>query len=575
MVLPSNPPVSAVSIVEVLRAWADTTPDSLAFSFLTDAGEEGARLTYGDLDLQARAIAATLRDAAETGDRALLMYPPGLEFIAAFLGCLAAGIIAVPAYPPRRNRKDERLRAIVKDAKPRLILTSRQVLPTIETSELGNVNDSVSLATDAIEVGTDDNRPLPNIAGDRAAFLQYTSGSTGTPRGVIVTHDNLMANERAIQTAFRQTPDCVVVGWLPVFHDMGLIGNVLQPLHVGYSAVLLSPISFLREPVRWLQAISEYRGTTAGAPNFAYDLCVRGITEEQKQGLDLHSWTVAYNGAEPVWAETLDRFAEAFGGCGFRRAAFFPCYGLAEATLFVSGSPAIEEPRRHCVDPSALEGGGQAVAAEPPAGRWLVSSGRPAEGTKVLAVDPTTRMAVPERRVGELWVSSPSVAAGYWERDEETRTTFGNYLASGEGPFLSTGDLGFLDGGEVFVTGRLKDLIIIRGRNHYPQDIEQTAQSVHPSLRGGCGAAFETYKDGQPMLVIVQEIERRGRDLDAARLLGDVRQAVGRRHELHVHDLVLLEPGSLPKTSSGKVQRYRCRLDYEQGTLRQWKRAKS
>jgi acyl-CoA synthetase (AMP-forming)/AMP-acid ligase II len=284
---------------------------------------------------------------------------------------------------------------------------------------------------------------------------------------------------------------------------------------------------------------------------------------------------VAYNGAEPVWTETLDRFAEAFGGWGFRRTAFFPCYGLAEATLFVSGGPAHKGPRRRCLEPSALEQAGQVVATEPPGGRWLVSSGQPAEETNVLAVDPATRTVVPDGRVGELWLSSPSVAAGYWGRDEETRTTFGNYLASGEGPFLRTGDLGFLDEGEVFVTGRLKDLIILHGRNHYPQDIEQTVQSVHPGLLGGSGAAFEVYKDGQHQLVIVQEVERRGRDLDWARLLGDVRQAVADRHELHVHDLVLLEPGSLPKTSSGKVQRHACRLGYEQGTLRQWKRSKS
>jgi acyl-CoA synthetase (AMP-forming)/AMP-acid ligase II len=562
------------TILDRLRRHAQTQPDRLAYRFLHD--DEGSdTLTFGQLDQRTRGLAVRLREYAAPGDRALLLYPPGLEFIEAFLGCLAAGILAVPAYPPRRNRKDERLRAIAEDARPRLMLTTRQILPTVEASELGNINDLLSLATDALEAESDSNGPLPSTAGDSVALLQYTSGSTGMPRGVIVTHGNLMANEGAMQAAFLHTPDDVIVGWLPVFHDMGLIGNVLQPLYVGFPAILLSPLSFLREPVRWLRAITEYRATTAGAPNFAYDHCVRLITEEQKQGLDLRSWTVACNGAEPVWAETLDRFAKAFGGCGFCGAAFFPCYGLAEATLFVSGGPVHKEPRRRCVEPSVLEQAGQVVAAEPPGGRWLVSSGRPAEGTNVLAVDLATRTAVPDGRVGELWLSSPSVAAGYWGRDEETRTTFGNYLASGEGPFLRTGDLGFLDGSEVFVTGLLKDLIIIHGRNHYPQDIEQTVQSVHPGLRGGGGAAFEVYADGQPRLVIVQEVERRSRDLDSASLLGDVRQAVAERHELHVHDLVLLEPGSLPKTSSGKVQRHACRLGYEQGTLRQWKRSKS
>lgn len=567
-------PGSDETILDRLRIHSQTQPDRLAYRFLRDDATSDT-LTYGQLEQRVRALAGRLRQHAAPGDRALLLYPPGLQFIEAFLGCLAAGVIAVPAYPPRRHRKDERLRAIVEDARPRSILTGRQVLPLVEASELRTDCALPLLTTDDLEGESEAATPLPCVAGDSMAFLQYTSGSTGTPRGVMVRHDNLMANERAIQVAFGHTQDSIGVNWLPAFHDMGLIGTILQSLFVGCCSVLLAPHAFLLKPVRWLRAITEYRATTAGAPNFAYDHCVRTISLEEKQGLDLTSWRVAYNGSEPVRVETLEGFVEAFGDCGFRREAFFPCYGLAEATLFVSGGPADEGPHPRCVEPAGLEEAGQVVAAEPPAGRWLVSCGQPAEGTTVAVVDPATRTAVPDGRVGELWVCSRSVAAGYWGRDDETRTTFGNYLDSGEGPFLRTGDLGFLDGNEVFVTGRLKDLIIIHGRNHYPQDIEQTVESLHPALRRGCGAAFEVNKDGQPMLVIVQEVERHSGGLDVARLLGDVRQAVGDRHELHVHDLVLLEMGSIPKTSSGKVQRHRCRLDYQQGTLRLWKRLKS
>jgi acyl-CoA synthetase (AMP-forming)/AMP-acid ligase II len=561
------------TILDRLRIHTQTRPDRVAYRFLRD--DTSDTLTYGQLDQRVSALAARLRENTVPGERALLLYPPGLEFIEAFLGCLAAGVIAVPAHPPRRNRKDERLRAIVEDARPRLILISRQVRPLVEASEVGSESGLTLLANEDLVVEGAEAPPLPHVAGNSVAFLQYTSGSTGTPRGVIVSHDNLMANEQAIQAAFGHTQESVGVNWLPAFHDMGLIGTLLQSLFLGCCSVLLAPNAFLLKPVRWLRAIAEYQATTAGGPNFAYDHCVRSISPEEKQGLDLRSWRVAYNGSEPVRAETMDHFAEAFAECGFRRAAFFPCYGLAEATLFVSGGPAGEGPRPRCVDPVALEEAGQVVAAEPPAGRWLVSCGRPAEETKVVVVDPATRTAVPDGRVGELWVSSRSVAAGYWGRDEETRATFDNYLDNGEGPFLRTGDLGFLAEGEVFVTGRLKDLLIFHGRNHYPQDIEETVQSVHPALRQGCGAAFEVIKDSQPMLVIVQEVERHSRDLDVARLLGDVRQAVGDRHELHVHDLMLLETGSIPKTSSGKVQRHLCRLGYEQGTLRQRKRSKS
>ncbi|HTU92834.1 MAG TPA: fatty acyl-AMP ligase, partial [Gemmataceae bacterium] len=549
------PHSSDETILDRLRRHAESRTDQIAYRFLRDDGGSHT-LTFGQLNRRVRSLAARLSEHTSPGDRALLMYPPGLEFIEAFLACLAAGIIAIPAYPPRPNRKAERHWAILEDATPSLILISSQVAP--KSRRLTPTGSPAAyLVTDEIELNNEDDWPRPTIGPETVAFLQYSSGSTGTPRGVIVTHGNLMANEKAIQIAFRHTQEDVVVGWLPVFHDMGLIGNVLQPLYVGFPAILFSPTSFLREPVRWLRAISEYRGTTAGAPNFAYDHCVRSIKEEQKEGLNLRSWKVAYNGAEPVRADTLERFAAAFASCGFRKKAFFPCYGLAEATLFVSGGPAGVEPRRRCAEPSALEGG-QILATEPPHGRWHVGSGRPAEGTKIVVIDPSTKTPVPAGRVGELWVSSPSIAAGYWGREVESNSAFRNYLANGEGPFLSTGDLGFIDSDEVFVTGRSKDLIIIRGRNIYPQDVEAAIERVLPFVEANSCAAFTFEENGHELLGVVIEADRglvriartvvdgngkaEAANVELRVTVGKVRQVIGDEFEVPVHAVVFVRP---------------------------------
>ena len=581
MVLPSNPPESAASIVEVLGARADTTPDGLAFSFLTDGEEEGARLTYAGLDLQARAVAAELRDRAEAGDRALLMYAPGLEFIPAFFGCLYSGVVPVPVSPPRLDRLMQSwqvLDNIAADCRPKVVLTTRNLASLFGGSaavpHLGSLH---WLCTDDLDSSRAHSWREPTIDAGALALLQYTSGSTATPKGVMVTHRNLMHNQRTMEAAIAPEGPGLGVSWLPLYHDMGLLGGVVQPLFQGTPCVLMSPLGILQKPLRWLKAISRYRARSSGAPNFAFELCAERITAEQKAELDLSTWAVADVGGEPISPRTLERFAAAFASCGFRPEAFIPCYGLAEATLLVTANRVGVIPAVRSVSAAALEQG-EVVAAKPDSAeaRSFVGCGQLWLDTRIAIADAEAMTQRPPGSVGEIWVAGPSVAAGYWGRPEETENTFRAFLKdSGEGPFLRTGDLGFLQDGELFVTGRLKDLIVMRGRNHYPQDIEQTVQSVHSGLRGGCGAAFETYKDGQPRLVIVQEVERRGRGLDAAHLLGDVRQAVAERHELHVHELILLEPGSLPKTSSGKVQRHRCRLGYEQGTLRQWKRSKS
>jgi acyl-CoA synthetase (AMP-forming)/AMP-acid ligase II len=386
----------------------------------------------------------------------------------------------------------------------------------------------------------------------------------------VVTHRNLFHNQRVMQAALGGADPGLGVCWLPLYHDMGLIGGVLQTVFHGSPCVMLSPLGLLQKPVCWLRAVSRYRARSSGGPCFAYDLCAERISAEQKAGLDLSGWDLAILGAEPISPRTLERFAAAFAPCGFRPEAFAPCYGLAEATLLVT---ATRETVVRTVSAAALEQG-QVVAAAPGSGdsRSLVGCGRPWLDQQVVIVYPETLTRCPDGTVGEVQVAGPSVAQGYWNRLDETERTFRAFLRdTGEGPFLRTGDLGFLVDGELFVTGRLKDVLVIRGRNHYPQDIEQTVQAVHPGLRAGCGAAFETWQDGRPLLVVVQEVDRRCQGLDDDRLIGAIRQAVAERHGLHAHEVLLLRASSIPKTSSGKVQRHRCRLGYEQGTLRRWK----
>ncbi|HEX5715361.1 MAG TPA: amino acid adenylation domain-containing protein, partial [Thermoanaerobaculia bacterium] len=533
---------------------------------MADGEIEAARLTYAELDRQAREIGVALAGMGAAGERVVLLFPPGLEFISAFFGCLYAGAIAVPAYPPR-SRGLPRLRAIMEDARPRMVLTTGELL-TKARALLGGLADlpPVSwLATESLVERAGEWRQ-PQIDGDTIAFLQYTSGSTSTPKGVMVSHANLLHNEEMIRRAFGQSEESVILGWLPLYHDMGLIGNVLQPLYVGAPCILMSPIAFLQQPLRWLAAISRYRATTSGGPNFAYELCVRKITEERRAGLDLSSWRVAFNGAEPVRAETLDRFAETFAPCGFHREAFYPCYGLAEATLFAAGGR-LEEPSVVAAFASAgLEQG----RAEPAAGgRNLVGCGGAWMEQRIEVVDPESATLCPPARSGEIWIAGPSVAGGYWGRPEATERDFGARLAGDPtaGPFLRTGDLGFFDAdGELFVTGRLKDLVILRGRNHHPQDIELTAERAHPALRPGCGAAFSVEIGGEERLIIVQELERSA-DVAPQEVADAIRSAVAQEHEIQVQEIVLTRMGTIPKTSSGKIQRYACRAGYLAGDL--------
>ena len=557
------------TFIELLRSKSLRHPDRLAYTFLLDGESEEKKLTYGELDRQARAIAARLQELELEGQRVLLLYAPGLDYIAAFLGCLYAGVIPIPAYPPRNNQSLLRLQMIHGDAQAAAILTT---LPVKLRAELlfDNVPDLKILSwivTDTLDIGWAETWTPPEIDGSSLAFLQYTSGSTATPKGVMVSHDNLLHNERNIQELFQQTEDSVIVGWLPFYHDMGLIGNVLQPLYVGSSCVLMSPVAFLQRPFRWLQAISRYQGTTSGGPNFAYELCSKRVTAEERATLNLSSWQVAFNGAEPIRHETLERFAATFAGCGFKRESFYPCYGLAESTLIVSGKMHRGMPSVKAFRADALEQN-RAVECETEQvnSRSLVSCGESLRDQRII-VDPQTLTECLVGQVGEVWVKGESVTQGYWNRREETEHTFHAYLSdTGAGPFLRTGDLGFLHEGELFITGRAKDLIIIRGQNHYPQDIELTVERCHTALRPGGGAAFSVESGGEERLVVVQEFDHRSK-ADLHEAISLIRQAISDEHELHTHAVALIKQGTIPKTSSGKIQRHACRAAFLNGSL--------
>lgn len=558
------------TLLELLQQRAAEEPDRTAFTFLDDTGAEADNVSYAELDRRARRVAASLQSSCKTGDRVLLLYPPGLEYIAAFFGCLYSQTIAVPLYPPRRNRNAQRFLSILSDSQASAALVTRQVssrLPSLLSS-----NDDMMklrlLVTDDLAENLEDDWRRPDVTGDTLAFLQYTSGSTSTPKGTCVTHSNLLHNEAIIKDLFKQDRDSIIVGWLPLYHDMGLIGNILQPLYTGARSILFTPASFLQRPLRWLEAISRYRATTSGGPNFAYDLCARTIGPEDKLNLDLSSWTTAFNGAEPINAQTLERFATEFEICGFRREAFFPCYGLAEATLLVSGKRQKGEPVVKCVTRRSLQDNNVIDARRSDVeAKVLVSCGAPSIDQQIKIVDPETRVACGAGRVGEIWISGPSVTQGYWNRPEETTYSFNAYLAGlSEGPFLRTGDSGFMSDGELYITGRLKDMIIIRGVNHYPQDIERTVENSHPALRANSGAAFGIEVGGEERLVVAQEVNNHHLS-NADEVIGAIQQAVNEEHELLLSTVILLKPGSIPKTSSGKIQRHACRAAFLSSAL--------
>ncbi|WP_153555745.1 aminotransferase class I/II-fold pyridoxal phosphate-dependent enzyme [Roseimaritima sediminicola] len=547
------------NFLDIIKHWTDIHPDDYAFHF-SDGEREEAALTYGQLWDEIRGLAGYLqRTGVRRGERVLLMYPPGLDFAVGFFACHAAGAIAVPAFPPRKNRKAGRIRSIAKDADARFALSTAKV-----AEQLGGENRHEDLV-DIELIGTDE--PLARdasawqqvaIDGDDVALLQYTSGSTGSPKGVMLSHRNLVANCEQITYAFEPEGATRGVTWLPTYHDMGLVGGVLQPIFVGKMNVLMSPMTFLQHPVKWLRTVSHYQAHISGGPNFAYQLCVDKISEDELQGLDLSSWFVAFNGAEPIRTSTLDAFAEKFAPVGFRREAFLPCYGMAETTLIVTGGPQATRPfartfQRHNLD----AGTATPIPKDREDAREMVGCGAVIPGERVEIVDAETNEILPPGKIGEIWVQGPSVGKGYWNAPEATAETFDARTSDGQGPFLRTGDLGFLHEDQLFVSGRLKDLIIIRGVNRYPQDIEKTVEEASEAVQAGAVAAFAMEHEGSERLVIVAETVR-SRNLDREKHLQAIRRAVTAQHELPPDALYLVRNSSVPKTSSGKIQRHAC-----------------
>ncbi|MGF1495174.1 MAG: fatty acyl-AMP ligase [Microcoleaceae cyanobacterium] len=563
------------TLVHLLRDRAQTRPDQKAYTFLPYGETESGSLTYGQLDQQARAIAVYLQSICSPGDRALVVYPytTGLEFIASFFGCLYAGVIAVTCIPPHSSKDIDNILDRFCSSGAKITLTSQALLQQLQgmvakRGELQEQFDQTTwITTDTLEFPDPSNWAEPKIQPETLAFLQYTSGSTGTPKGVKVTHGNVLHNSALIHHCFGHSTESQGVIWLPLFHDMGLIGGVIQPLYGQFPVTLMSPVSLIQKPLRWLQAISKYRATTSGGPNFAYDLACRYGEEAQRQSLDLSSWDLAFSGAEPVRAETLEKFAQTFAPCGFQSRAFYPCYGMAESTLFMSGGVKSAEPLVQQVDGSALEQNQVVeVTAEHPRVRQLVSCGQGWLGDEIRIVHPDTFDPCAENQVGEIWFRGAGVGLGYWNQPEETANLFQAKLPNQEAnerEFLRTGDLGFLRNGELYITGRIKDMMILWGRNRYPQDIEKSVEQCHDKLRAGYGAAFSIEAEGEERLVIAYEVERQWlRRLPLDEIVAAIRKAIAEQHTVEVYAIVLLKPGSIPRTSSGKIQRRACRTKF-------------
>lgn len=551
------------SLVHALESLSSSIPTDIAYTFLPEGEDEELNITFRELEMRAKAVAARLQQLAHRGDRAALVYESSLEYIVALVGCFYAGIVAVPVYPPdpmRIRRTGARLRAILQDSQSNIVLTSSN-----EAQRFGSYLEQAGHVVITDEIAAEDGADYrrPEIGPDTLAMLQYTSGSTGRPRGVMLTHANLMFNFEHIKK-FDES-NAVAVSWLPMYHDMGLIGLVLQVLQSGRRTVLMSPLSFVKRPVRWLKAISKYRAYATSGPSFAYDLCVQKISDEEMEGLDLSCWTLACNGAEPVRPDTMRRFADRFASVGFRYETFYPCYGLAEATLIVSGGDKAAEPVIRHFDSHELADN-HVVPVGEGEGRAIVGCGGTVDRQEIAIVDPTTLTRSAPDQIGEIWVRGPGVAKGYWNSREATAETFEAMLPGETGTFLRTGDMGFMVDGELFVTGRIKDLIIVRGRNHYPQDIERTVEGAHPALRRDHVVAFGVDIDDEERVVVVCGVMR-AQKLNQEELFSAVRAALSHEHELAPHAIVLVKGSEIPRTSSGKLQRRGCKDLYMRGEL--------
>ena len=563
---------SESNIVAILQQRAASQPNDTAYIFLKDGENQEVSLTYQELAQQAKAIATELQKIVNPGSRALLVYPygAGLEFITAFFGCLCAGVVAVPCHPPQNRLTTAEVQTRLVSSEAEVVLSESSLFSKLQTQLSIKENSLHWINTEKIN-DRGEGWSAPSIDADTLAFLQYTSGSTGEPKGVMITHGCLMQNQEMLKLSFGHSKNSVGVGWLPLFHDMGLIGNVIQAVYLGASCVMMSPVSFVQKPFRWLQAVSKYQATTSGAPNFAYDLLCDRVTDEQLKQLDLSSWDVAFCGAEPVQLATLERFAKKFAPCGFNSKGFFPCYGMAEATLMITGGNKAQFPPVKHLDKVALEENKVLITDRSDKGvTTIVSAGYPWLDGEIAIVDPNNLQECSGDRVGEIWYSSSSVGKGYWKLPDKTQTTFRATLNNGK-QYLRTGDLGFMSDGELYITGRLNDVLVFWGLNHYPQQIEYTVEQAHPGLKPNCGAAFSVTVKGKERLVVAQEIERSQRkSIVMADVVESIRWAVFQQHFIDIYGIVLIKPGRLPKTSSGKVQRSACKEKFLEDSLDVW-----
>ena len=584
------------NLIELLQYRAAHQPDKQAYIFLDDSLKQTSSVTYHELEQKVLAIASVLQREELYGERALLLYNPGMEYIAAFFGCLYAGVIPVPAYPPE-SRNLTRLQSIMTNAEPAICLSSTSIIRSMihfqdqpddtlfftchsqtDNNLAAGLYNLRWMATDLADLSVASQWSEPDVKSGSLAFLQYTSGSTSDPKGVMVTHGNLLHNSKLIKNSFGIDADSQLVSWLPPYHDMGLIGGILQPLFAGATVTLMSPFSFLKRPVNWLKTITDCSGkgyVVSAAPDFGYNLCVSKVREDQLDGLDLRNWRVASSGAEPVRPETLERFKRKFSVCGFGDHVFFPVYGLAEATLLASAGKVASAPVIRNFNETLIK---QNKVSELQAdfifnSTQLVGCGSNMPGQELLIVNPDTCMPSDPSNIGEIWLRGPSVAKGYWNNAEATHNSFQSFVSlpndTKKGPYFRTGDLGFIVKGDLFITGRLKDLIIIRGQNHYPQDIELSVMESDEALRPDCGAAFTVDRNGEEQLVIVQEVKREFlRKIDSDETFSAIIRAVSGNHKIQVSSIVLIEPSTIPKTTSGKLQRNSCKMHYLNGNLK-------
>ena len=559
------------NLASLLWSRAEHSPDNVAYIYIVDGEDDAMTITYSELHHQACQIALAIKDRALGQDKALLLYGPGLDFIAAFFGSIYAGIIAIPTYMPPRQKKIENIKAIMSDAETSIILCSGEIQREIEShiQNNGEAFDAIWINSESTHCYNPDQWLEPLRRSDDIAFFQYTSGSTDNPKAVMVTHANIMANELVIKQAFRHDNETIGLGWLPHYHDMGLIGNILQTIYIGRPCILMSPFHFIQKPLRWLQAISRYRATSSGGPNFAFELCISKIKEQDKHNLDLSCWKLAFTGAEIIRQETLDRFSKAFEACGFDKNAFYPCYGLAESTLFVSGRPLNSNDSSNMIDENCNPVKSSPILNPDDSILEPVSCGNSWDKHCMEIVNPDTMEKCDQGQIGEIWVHGPSVAKGYWRRAEQTEKIFKAKLKyETDKSYLRTGDLGFKRNNNLYITGRLKDLMIIRGQNYHPYDIERTVANSSAALVSNGGAIFAVQIQNEEKVVILQEVERNHlKSINHEHTVSQIRSEVLRHHGLRVFAVALLKPVTIPKTSSGKIMRYKCRQLYIENSL--------